>query len=167
MPIFILHILTFIEYVLFYLLAIILTSVINRGLPEDFVLAFTRLMLKTNLDSKKMNRIFKVKLWKHKLPQLSKVDKTVYDKSRVGYGYQDLLDYKLSLEKGIFAHTNPLLLLVIILIFASKSVEIVLLNAALMIIGQIPFVVVQLYNYYRINHLILEKEEQKKKKAIT
>lgn len=151
-------ILEILQYLFFWIASIVLTSLINRTLPERIVLGPTRFFLERNMKAKTYDRLFKVKLWKHKLPQLSSVDKSVYDKSKVKYGYQDLLDYKLSLEKGVFAHSFPLVLLLLFLVLTGKPAEMMLLNCLLMIIGQFPFVLVQVYNHVRILKVIEGKK---------
>jgi hypothetical protein len=146
------------EYAFYWILSTVVTVFINRTFPQKYALSWLRLLLKYNVKAKTYDKLFKVKKWKHKLPQLSAVDKNVHDKSKISYDYENLLEYRDALEKGVFAHTFPVVALVVILMSLSKSTEVILLNSLLMTLFHLPFALSQLYNHVRISKLIKSKE---------
>jgi|GEM_PF-5684744 len=151
------------EYLFYYVLSTAITVFINRKLPQKYALGWLKFLLQFNFQPKIYDKYFRVKKWKHNLPQLSHIDKSVHDKSKISYNYEDLLDYRDALEKGIFAHIFPPFALMIILVVSDKPLEAIVFNTLVWWAFHFPFALSQLYNHVRIDRLIKSKERNQKR----
>lgn len=158
---------TMLYYAGYWFVVGIITVIVNRLLPDRLISKYSHLIFRRKVNPKFYEKRLKIKSWKDKMPEMSSYDKSVFDKSSLKSMNMEYLNrYMTELDKGLFAHTFPVIFLLPIANTVSSE-AIVWMNAILLSIVHLPFLAILRYNQSRMTKLLefmTRQDERKKRK---
>ena len=158
----------FFTYTIYWFLVGSLTMFLNRALPDKFISRYTHLVFRRKVNPRFYEKRLRIKAWKDRLPEMSSFDNSVFDKSSLKSMNKEYLKrYETELDKGLFAHSFPILFLLPIANEAGSDMA-VWFNAILISMVHMPFLAILRYNQARMGKLlqfINRKEERKNRKV--
>lgn len=156
---------SFFMYAFYWLIASTITTFLNRTLPDRFISKYSSIIFRRRINPQFYEKRLKVKAWKDRMPEMSSYDKTVFDKSSLRSMNDAYLNkYLTELDKGLFAHSFPLVFLLPIANTISND-TVIIANAVLLSMMHMPFLVILRYNQGRMLKLLELKRKREERRV--
>lgn len=155
---------SFVSFALYWFVVGSFTALLNRMLPDRLISKYTNLIFRWQAEPKFFEKRLRIKAWKDRMPEMSSYDKTVFDKSSLKSMNKEYLNrYMTELNKGLFAHSFPIIFLLPIANTVSNDM-VVWINAVLLSIMHLPFLFILRYNQSRMTKLMayVNRKEQRR-----
>lgn len=103
------------------------------------------------------NRLFKVDKWKKWIPEGSKINNNIYDKSKLNFRTDDIHNLLLEMRRTELIHWISILT---VLIFGHAPRYIKWINVVYVCVSHVPIIITQRYNRPRVAQLIRLRERR-------